>query len=167
MKRVISLLVLILMPFSYAHALSLSVDIPEKYTVVEAGERFYFEIGVKFPENPGRQDLRFEYKVSKDNKVVARTNVLKAVETQASFLEFIVIPEGSSKGLYTLSVGISDYKDLEEEISTTFNVIGGKENQIQFYFYTLLAVMLLVSVLIIINIIVMTKKKGYLKVPLD
>jgi len=33
-------------------ALSISVHVPEKYTDVEAGERFYFEIDVKYPENP-------------------------------------------------------------------------------------------------------------------
>ncbi|MCH7850130.1 MAG: hypothetical protein IH845_00620, partial [Nanoarchaeota archaeon] len=35
-------------------ALSIVVHVPEKYVDVQAGERFYFEIEIKYPENPSR-----------------------------------------------------------------------------------------------------------------
>ena len=73
-------------------ALSIVVHVPEKYTDVVAGERFYFEIEIKYPENPSRKDLRLNYEIMKDNEVIAQAKVLKAIETQASFMDFIVIP---------------------------------------------------------------------------
>jgi len=76
-------------------ALSLVVHVPEKYTDVHAGERVYFEIEVKYPENPTRKDLRLNYDILKDNAIISQAQVLKAIETQASFIDFIVIPEGA------------------------------------------------------------------------
>lgn len=131
-----------------ARALSISVYVPEKYTVVEAGERLYFEIDIKYPENPKRKDLRMIYQIKKDDQLIAESKFLKAVETQASFMDFLVMPEGSKKGLYTINVVVSDYEDLREEISATFNVIASKQKEIQIYFFIILGVIILVAVLI-------------------
>ena len=38
-------------------ALDITLHVPEKYTDVQAGERFYFEIEIKYPENPSRKDF--------------------------------------------------------------------------------------------------------------
>lgn len=131
-----------------ARALSISVYVPEKYTVVEAGERLYFEIDIKYPENSKRKDLRLTYQIKKDGQLIAESKFLKAVETQASFMDFLVMPEGSKKGLYTINVVVSDYESLREEVSATFNVIASKQKEIQIYFFIILGVIILVTVLI-------------------
>ncbi len=105
-----------------ASALSIVVHVPEKYTDVHAGERFYFEIEVKYPENPSRKDLRLEYEIKKDDEIIAHSKVLKAVETQASFIDFIVIPESADDGMHIINVKISDYETLSEEVSASFHV---------------------------------------------
>ena len=133
-------------------ALSIVVHVPEKYTDVVAGERFYFEIEVKYPENPTRKDLRLNYEILKDNEVIAQSKVLKAVETQASFMDFIIIPESADSGLHIIKVKISDYEGLSEEVEASFQVVsaGGK---IKTYFFILLGVTILVGILVVINII--------------
>jgi len=139
-------------------ALSVSTNISEKYTEIQAGERLYFEIDIKYPENPKRKDLQLNYEITKDNEVIAQSKVLKAIETQASFLDFIAIPESSDTGLYHLNVKISDYENLSEEVSTSFHVIGNKNQQLKVYFFILLGVISLVVILVTVNIIISKKK---------
>lgn len=135
-----------------AHALSVEVYVPEKYTIVEAGERFYFEIDIKYPENPKRKDLRMIYQIKKDDKLVAESKFLKAVETQASFMDFIVMPENAEKGLHHINVIVSDYENLNEEVSATFNVIKSKQKEIQTYFFIILGAIAFVAILMFAQI---------------
>ena len=135
-------------------ALSIAVHVPEKYTEVSAGERFYFEVEVKYPENPERKDLRLNYEVlTVDGEVIAQSKVLKAIETQASFMDFIVMPESAEKGMHTIRITVSDYEDLEEEVETSFYITAGADEQIKFYFFLLLGVVILLAILVIIFLI--------------
>ena len=94
----------------FSNALSLSVNVPDKYSEVTAGEKFFFELVIKYPENLGRVDLRFEYKIfNPDNVLIAQSKVLKAIETQASFIDSISIPSSAKNGLYSIEVKILDY----------------------------------------------------------
>lgn len=140
-------------------ALSVSTQIPEKYAEIQAGERIYFEIDIKYPENPIRKDLRLNYEVTKDQEIMAQSQVLKAVETQASFLDSIVIPENSKTGLYNLKVKISDDQGLNEEVSSSFQVIGSKDQEFKTYFLILAGVLSLVTILVIMNIVAFRRKK--------
>ena len=133
-------------------ALSIVVHVPEKYTDVRAGERFYFEIEIKYPENPSRKDLRLNFEILKDDEVIAQSKVLKAIETQASFIDFIVIPESAETGLHVIKVGVSDYEVLSEEVSASFNVVRGG-GQLKLYFFILLGATIFVGLLVLINIV--------------
>lgn len=162
MKK-IKLLALILIVFFLsaaleARALSVEVYVPEKYTIVEAGERFYFEIDIKYPENPKRKDLRMIYQIKKNDKLIAESKFLKAVETQASFMDFVVMPENAEKGLYHINVIVSDYENLDEEISATFNVVKSKQKEIQTYFFVILGSVIFVAILLFIQIALMKRR---------
>ena len=137
-------------------ALSVVVHVPEKYTDVIAGERFYFEIEVKYPENPSRKDLRLNYEIMKEGEIIAQSQVLKAVETQASFMDFIVIPESAKKGLHIIKVKISDYSGLSEEVFASFQVIkSGSETKT--YFFILLGAVVVVGLLVVWQIFKLRK----------
>lgn len=144
---IIFLLALNFISISSVSALSVVVHVPEKYTDVNAGERFYFEIEVKYPENPSRKDLRLNYEILKDNKIIAESQVLKAIETQASFMDFIVIPESAKSGMHIIKVKISDYEGLSEEVSASFQVIKSG-SEIKTYFFVLLGAVSLVGLLV-------------------
>ena len=137
---------------SQIDALIVVVHVPEKYTDIQAGERFYFEIEIKYPENPKRKDLRLEYEIKKDDEVIAESKVLKAVETQASFMDFIVIPESAETGLHVINVKVADYENLSEEVSASFQVIGEKGTQLRMYFLILLGAIGFVGFLVVIQI---------------
>ena len=151
--KILSYLILFLYSFSNVSALSVSVHVPEKYTEVVAGERFYFEIEVKYPENPKRKDLRLDYEIlDSKGEVIAHTKALKAVETQASFIDFIVIPEGAEKGLYDININIKDYEGLDKEVSATFNIKSSGVDRVMIYFLVILGTVILVGILVVIGL---------------
>lgn len=150
MKKIIFSLALLefFLLVSPVSALSVSVHVPEKYTEVEAGERFYFEIEIKYPENYQREDLILNYEIlDMKGEVITQSKVLKAVETQASFIDFIVIPENAKNGLYTIKVKIGDYEYLSEEIEASFQIVN-KTNQLKVYFYILVGLIISVGIVI-------------------
>lgn len=134
-----------------ARALNITARIGDQYTEVIGGDRLYFEIEIKYPENPRRKDLRLEYQIIEDGKVIASEKVLRAVETQASFLDYIVVPQSVNSGIKTLNVVIEDYETLHQEVSASFRVLKGR-NQLEAYFFILLGAILLVIVLVFIQI---------------
>ena len=157
MKKGILMILLILvfnfLSLTSVSALSIITHVPEKYTDVVAGERFYFEIEIKYPENPSRKDLKLNYEISKDGEIIAQAKVLKAIENQASFMDFIVIPTSAEKGMHIIKVGISDYESLSEEVEASFHVISEGSEQIKVYFFILLGAVILVGVLVVISIL--------------
>jgi len=159
MRKFISILFMLsffyFLSMPFVSALSIVVHVPEKYTDVQAGERFYFEIEVKYPENPSRKDLRLNYEiVDEENNIIAQSKVLKAIETQASFIDFIVIPESADSGLHLIKISISDYEGLSEEVEASFHVIGNASDKIKLYFFILLGAVILVGILVVINIVI-------------
>jgi len=138
-------------PFKSISAMSAVVHIPEKYTDVIAGERLYFELEIKYPENPTRKDLRLTYQILKNNNIVLETKVLKAIETQSSFSDYITIPESIDSGLYEMRVQISDYNVLNESVSANF-MVAKKTDQTMMYFFIILGAIVILGIIIILEI---------------
>jgi len=150
----------------FVSSLSVDVHVPEKYTEVPAGERFYFEMSLKYPENPVRKDLRLEYNIIHDGEVVLQSKDLKAVETQASFLDFLVIPEGFEPGLYLLRVSVLDYEDLNEEIEASFYVVSGDSLQLRTYFYVLLGAIIFLGFIFVFRVSIKRRRDRSLELEL-
>ena len=139
-------------------AMTITVGIPEKYSEVKAGTSVYFETEVKWPENDGRKDLRIEYSIkNKDGIEVAYLKVLKAIETQASFMDFMPIPESTKPGMYKISAKLSDYKNLVQEVVASFNV-AKSGNDVLNYLLIIIAVLGVIVVLVSIEMFVLVKK---------
>jgi hypothetical protein len=141
-----------------ALAMSISIGIPEKYSEVKAGEKLYFETEVKWPENVGRKDLRIEYYIkNKNGEEVAYLKVLKAIETQASFMDSISIPASIPPGLYKISAQLNDYQELNQEVAASFNVV--KENNIiERNLIIIIVVLGVVVFLVVIEMFILMKK---------
>ena len=134
-----------------AHALSLSAYISDQSTEVAPGDRLYFDVEIKYPENPQRADLRLTYEIFEDGKSVTNEKVLRAVETQASFLDYIVVPKNAKGGSHDLKVTVEDYSNLHQEVSASFKMLKGID-QVTIYFFILLGAVLLVGILVFIQI---------------
>jgi len=125
-------------------ALDLSIDILEKYHNVRAGEAIYFEVEIQEPERIGRHDVSLEYKIKQANKVLISAKELKAIETQASFIISLKIPDYTKSGAYFLSVTIDETQIAE----ASFNVRGAEEDRIQYYFLIIFTSMVVVGILV-------------------
>lgn len=151
--KMIIFLVVFLALIDFSSSLSATINIPEKYVNVNAGERIYFEIQVKYPENPQRKDLRLTYEIFNIyGELISEAKVLKAIETQASFVDFLIIPDNAESGLYKINVKIKDYQLLNEEVSSTFNVHKGNIEELKIYFFILLASIFFIGFLVILNL---------------
>ena len=114
MKKLIKIMlfavILLVLNIYVVSAIEVSVDISEKYQEVQAGERVYFQIELKDKEAIGRHDISLEYEIKYEDEVIAFSKELKAIETQASFVESIRIPENAESGMHSVVVTV-DYTD--------------------------------------------------------
>ena len=155
MRKILTLIIVCIafVAPSITNAMNVSVHIPEKYMHVKAGERLYFEIDVKYPENKIRKDLRIFYRILDGEKLITETKVLRAIETQASFMDFVVVPSKSSIGMHTLSVVIEDYENLHKEVSVTFNISPRIDKMMLWVGGTVFGVLLLIVILLVVQIV--------------
>jgi len=157
--NVIAILFVLTLFANLASAMSATINIPEKYSQVQAGGMVYFETEVKWPENDGRKDLRIEYSIKdKDGQEVAYLKVLKAIETQASFMDSISIPESTKAGMYKVYLTIADYKDLNQEVVASFKITGNR-NSFNTYLMIILGIVGLIAIVVLIELFILIKKK--------
>jgi hypothetical protein len=141
-----------------ASAMTATISIHEKYAEVKAGDQVFFETDVKWPENTGRKDLRIEYSIkNKAGNEVAYLKVLKAIETQASFMDSIVIPASAVSGRYTVTAAISDYADLKQEVVASFTVVKAG-NLTQNYLFIIIGVLAVLLVVTTIEVTVLMRR---------
>lgn len=146
----------------YAYAFSLTTRIGDQSTEVKAGDRLYFDVEIKWPENPRRQDLRVEYQILDNGEVIASEKVLRAVETQASFLDYLVVPTNTKSGMKEFNVIIQTYDgSLKEELKATFYVME-TSNQTLLYFLILAGAIVLVVALVVFQIIMLSRTQSLL-----
>jgi len=126
------------------NGLELSVVVPEKYQNVQAGEMLQFQTSIKNIEVAGRHDVQLDYYVKKNEIVIAHRRELKAVETQASFLASIKVPEEMLPGIYNIEVEINE----DENALATFYVKSSDVGQIRNYMIILIVAILVVGALI-------------------
>ena len=151
--KVFLIIAIILSVPSSVWALNAVVHIPEKYMDVQAGDRLYFQLDVKYPENPTRVDLRLNYDITDEyGKKVAEAQALKAIETQSSFMEFIVLPDSTGSGRHKINIALKDYGDLSEEVGTSFRVNNKKMDRSTLYFIISMGSVFLLAILVAIDI---------------
>lgn len=124
--------------------LELSVIVPEKYQNVQAGEMLQFQVSLKNIQTSGRHDIQLDYYVKKNDIIITSRRELKAVETQASFLSSIKIPEETLPGIYNIEIQINE----EENSIATFYVKSSDLGQIRTYLIILIVAIIVVGGLI-------------------
>ncbi len=105
---------------------NLEVEIPETYEEVLTGENIWFTTKLLNLANTKRIDVTLMYQIlNAKGEIIASKSETVAVETQASFVGTLKVPESSEKGLYFLKVILVtvDSKQDVSEAETSFNVI--------------------------------------------
>lgn len=162
MVRTASVVLLLFAFTPHANAFSLTTRIGDQSTELKAGDRLYFDVEIKWPENDRRQDLRVEYQIVDQGQVIASEKVLRAVETQASFLDYLVVPANAPTGMKELRVILETYdKSLSQSISATFTV-AKSDNKMLVYFIVLASAIALVVLLVIFQIVMISRTQRLL-----
>jgi len=151
---------ILLASIGQAAALSIDVKMLEGSESVNAGQKAYFMIQVKYPENTERKDLRISYNVLEDGAIIASDNVLRAIETQASFAEEITVPKGAKDGLHKLVINVSDYGSLRGDASTSFYVKSEGMDKMEIYFIIMIIMMAFIALLVIYETVIKKKSAG-------
>ena len=134
--------------------LEVSVFVPEKYQRVQAGEMLQFQTSIKNIARSGRHDIQLDYFIKKNEITISNRRELKAVETQASFLASIKVPEETLPGIYNIEVQINE----EESALATFYVKSSDVGQIRTYLIILIIAIVLVGGMISWQLRKLTKK---------
>ena len=143
----------------FCSALTMTITVPEQYQEISAGQSISVQTTILWPENTGRQDLRIEYSVKdSDGNEIAYAKELRAVETQATFVKSIPIPESTKSGTYKIYAQIDNYTGFNEQIAASFKV-DASQNLFQVYVFVILGVVLLIAILVVVELFVLIKKK--------
>jgi len=140
----ILVLISLLTSVQLVSALEVSLSIPDKYQKVQAGERLFFEVQLKNIESAGRHDISLDYIIKKNDVVITSRRELKAVETQASFLASIKVPEETISGIYDIEVKIDD----ESVSQSSFFVKSSELAQVKIYLLLLTIAVIIIGILI-------------------
>jgi len=158
-KIPISIILGLIIILPLIHALEVTINVPEKYQEIEAGEKLIFKIDIKNIEKIGRHDINLEYAIIKDNKTIIKSKETKAIEVQTSFLASINIPNDMEDGTYIIKTIINE-KEISE---ATFYVKKSKKEQIKTYFTLIVSATIIVALIIFYEIKKMKKSTKTLK----
>lgn len=149
MKKIIILIFCFLWIASFVSSQEVSIIVPEKYSEVINGERLYFEVGINHPENQERTDLSLFYKIfNLKGELISQSKVLKSVEKEISFLDYIVIPIITKSGLHVIEVSVVEGDSVAK---SNFTIVV-EANDVKIYFLILLGVILFVGGLLVFSL---------------
>ena len=163
MKKLLVFLFAFVMPIfclGFASALSITASVPSQYQNVQPGSSVYVQTSVQWPENTERVDLTVRYSVEDDRgNEIAYLQALHAIETQASFLDSVVIPQGTKSGLYKVYENISATGNFSQTVASSFTVGNSSQGTFQVYIFLMLGVVLLIAFLVLIELFAVLKKR--------
>lgn len=142
-----------------ASAISIAARVADQSTEAAPMDRVYFDVEIKYPENLTRKDLRITAELKQGGQVIATAKSLRAVETQTSFLDYIVVPENVEKGTTELNVIVEDYEGMKKEVSATFQVVGDGD-KLQLYFFILLGAMVVIGLAVSLQITLLARRRA-------
>jgi len=131
-------------PKEELEGLELSVTVPEKYQKVQAGEMLQFQVALKNIQKAGRYDISLDYYIKKNEIVINHRREVKAIETQASFLSSIIVPEETLPGVYYIEAIVNE----KETALATFYVKSSELGQVRNYLIILIIAIIVVGSLI-------------------
>ncbi len=135
---------------------NLEVEIAETHKTIHDGDHIWFTTKILNLGNENRKDITLEYEaISEEGVIVARKTETVAIETQASFVGSLKVPEKTSSGRYFLEVYLVSNGLEEAKGSSSFNVEEEQEKPRK----EIVVVLVSLAVLITIIILVVKSKK--------
>ena len=103
---------------------NLELKLPEKYYESTPGEEIFFSTKIINLNNNYRKDITLKYEITNKEETYNTQKETVAIETQASFVGEIRIPQNAPEGEYTLKVQvIGENEETHSEASINFKVV--------------------------------------------
>jgi len=144
---------------SAANSFNLEVEIPSQYTTAFEGEKIHFTVKVINLANLERMDITLEYKILQGEDEINFKRETVAVETQASFVGEILIPEKTKGGDSVLQVRIIG---AEEEVFSEGQgmfVISERASVVKFLLKYKWPILLIFGIMAILIAIITNRKR--------
>ncbi|HYD02660.1 MAG TPA: hypothetical protein VEC16_00015 [Alphaproteobacteria bacterium] len=129
-----------------ANPFNVEIELSDNYRNVNPGSEVWFTMFLLNLDNTQRLDVTLNYEVinSSNNKSIVHASKTVAVETQASFVASLNIPEDTPPGDYLLVVSVSS--SLGESSAKTSLKVFVPENDLKIYYYAAGGVVLLLII---------------------
>jgi len=138
---------------------NLEVDIPSSYDVVEPGSEIHFTTKIFNLAGEDRMDVSLRYEVTdEDGEMIISKSETMAIETQASFVGSLKIPDDAAEGSYVLCVTLLVHDVEEAKGENSFQVVK-EENKVVYYTY----VVIISIVSLVLLVYLASKSKGILE----
>lgn len=146
---VLSLAFLSLKVFA-AQPFNVEIDLPDNYQNVNPGSEIWFTINLLNLANSQRIDVTLNYEIiDLDNKSVIHNSKTVAIETQASFVASLRVPENLPSGKYYINVMVSS--SLGESSSKSSLLVSNSKKDFIYYYISLGAIVILLIIFLIIK----------------
>ena len=138
----------------------ISLEISQRFKAVSAGDDIAFAVTIFNLGSPGRVDVKIIYLLKDlENNVISESSELVAVETRASFLKNVHVPEYLKPGKYVLSAEVH-YDGTVGMSSDTFAVVKKPEVRNTFLILVIVLCIILFIALLVWFIIYRYRKKA-------
>jgi len=147
---IISLTLVALISLSCSAApFNLEIDLPSTYKSVSPGADIWFTLNILNLANTDRVDVTLKYDlVDEYNNVLVTKSKTVAVETQASFVADLKVPENAKLGNYYLKVNMNSPQG-EINASTSLKVVTSKSSLTIYYIIGAIVLLCLIIILMI------------------
>jgi len=142
-----------------ANNFNLEIEIPSQYRDVFAGEKVHFTTKIINLGGQQRMDIILEYRIAREDEEISFKRETVAIETQASFVGNIVIPDKTKPGNYVLQVQIIGEGDRTlSEGKVSFNV-SERAGVVKFILKYKWQILLILAILVLIPVLYIKRKR--------
>lgn len=153
MNRIFLFLMLVFFSLKLVMPLDVIASFPSE-AEVKAGEKIYFEVDVRYPENFERKDLYIVHSVKDmSGKEVLNFQSLRAIQNRISFVDSVFIPSNFETGNYVFEIDVMEGEKKLGEAGLTFFVLNEEEISFKQAFYILFSSMVFITFLVVLDII--------------
>lgn len=116
---------------SFIASADVSVTIPDDYKQLNAGGSVIATVRISNLESTGREDVILNYDVKDSSgKTIFSKQETDAVETQASFVKTMQIPESAGEGRYSVNANVVYASGKVSSASSSFEVAKQSNNML-------------------------------------
>ena len=150
-------LLLLSCAFAQDANLNVALKVPEKYAKVQQGQDLVVELGIMNLAAEKRVDVVVDYSIEDaGGKQILSEQETVAVETKASFVKTLRIPQDMKSGKYTVSADVNVINtQVKSSSQASFEVIDRPKDLLSLFFSTLMDYAWAIAALLVLGVVLL------------